>query len=160
MKDEVKLYLYAIKNNLNPELIKIDPLEVKKLYATGVIKRNSSGLYVAEEEAEIDSVEDWIGEYRELFKMAPKGDIGNKAQCIERMIWFLRETKYSKEEALEATSNYITDCIRSNRYAMLPHHFIHKSPVGRAKKDLTNSALYEWCDRLSHREEDAFSKMV
>lgn len=159
--DAALLYLYAIENNINPYLIEIDQETISALYAKKFIIRDSQGkLAVINEVASQDWFESWISDWRAKFKLAPKGNIGNKAKTIDNMKWFIRETGATYELIDRATDSYISFCIRNNRYSREPQYFIHKSDTKRAKS-LANSDLYEWVQRTQEEgQKDKFSTLV
>ena len=81
------------------------------------------------------NISEWYEEWRDLF---PKGINssgyryrGNRQQVFTNLTKFVRKyPKYSKEQILKATKNYITRCIKVGSYMMLAHYFINKQDVG------------------------------
>lgn len=82
-----------------------------------------------------NNVNDWYEEWRNLFPAGTNASgyhyRGNKGEVLLKLTKFVEKNpKYSKEEIMTATKNYISRCSRLNSYMMLAHYFIHKKEVG------------------------------
>lgn len=82
-----------------------------------------------------NNINDWYEEWRNLFPPGTNASgyhyRGNKGEVLIKLTKFVEKNpKYSKEEIMQATKNYINRCSRLNSYMMLAHYFIHKKEVG------------------------------
>ncbi len=101
-----------------------DEVEVRKEYLSEVLETEAK-------EAEAP-IADWIEEWIELF---PEGRFSgrllrtNGRDCLDRMTWFIKTFKYTKDHIFEATRQYIRDQAASpegHRYTRNSTYFICK----------------------------------
>jgi hypothetical protein len=98
----------------------------------------------------VESVEDWIDEWRNLFPtiLNPHNlcmGIGNKQVCVQRMDMFVSRVSYNKERIFKATRNYLADCIKHGRKAKLPQYFILPQETGPlAMRNIQTGDLYDY----------------
>jgi sensor c-di-GMP phosphodiesterase-like protein len=94
----------------------------------------------------VEDVDNWINEYRQLFKGKKVGAMGDRNTCLVRMREFVKNNPhFSKEHILNATRRYIAEK-SGNNYIYLRHadYFIKKSVVEDGKK-LEVSDLERYC---------------
>lgn len=99
-----------------------------------------------------NDVSEWYEEWRNLF---PKGINaggyhyrGNKGEILKKLSKFVENNpEYTKEQIMQATSNYINRMMRSGSYMMLAHYFIDKKDVG--------SSLLTELENLETRTEES-----
>lgn len=81
------------------------------------------------------NVESWIDDWRNLFPegINPAGYRyrGNKLEVTKKMLKFVANHPYSKEEIFEATKRYIERfSVRGYNYMQQAHYFIEKKDTG------------------------------
>ena len=97
-----------------------------------------------------ENVENWIDDWLQLFpsdKHFGRSLRTNSRDCLDRMRWFLANFKFSKEEVMEATKNYIESQRTSPegfKFARNSTYFILK---GRGNVDRTSELATE-CEKL------------
>lgn len=129
-------------SNLSEILLKLNQIKILKLIREGylILKNknenyeNIDNLIITEKGIELlkgninyketDSCENWINEYRDLFKNINKTRVGDKKDCIRKMNKFLKEYNTTKKEVLEATNYYINH-LESSLYIKDASNFIY-----------------------------------
>lgn len=97
---------------------------------------------------QIESVEDWIEEYRKLFKGVKIGVMGDPKACLNKMKEFLSENNYTKQQILDATKKYIATT--DPRFLQQADYFISK----RMGDGVLTSRLRNYCEEVSERSGD------
>lgn len=92
--------------------------------------------------------EEVVSTIQELFLTAPRGSRGNTAKCVTKLEWLKQTDNITDDEIVNATKEYIQECIELNRFAMLPQYFIHKAEDFSSKRKLEDSTLYEYIMRI------------
>lgn len=74
------------------------------------------------------NVDEWVDEYRGLFKGKKEGALGDKEMCKKHLIWLLTSyPEYNKEDILKAAKHYISSCAKEGyKYLMKSHYFLSK----------------------------------
>lgn len=96
-----------------------------------------------------NDVEDWIDEYRILFKGKKVGAMGDRKACVEKMRVFLSQNDYSKDEILSATERYIKS-LDNRAYLQQADYFINK----RMGDGTETSRLRNFCEEIQERADD------
>lgn len=93
-------------------------------------------------------VEDWIDDYRNLFKGKKPGAMGDRNACIIKMTEFLKKRPdVTPEIVLAATNKYITvESAQRWKYLMQADYFISKNQGNT--KDGRISKLEAYCDEI------------
>lgn len=108
----------------------------------------------------IDNIEEFVDEYRELFKGLKPGAMGDKNACIKKFERFMKEyPQFSKNVILNATKKYIDTEGNNSNYKFLQkaHYFIYKQ-VGTKDNEVSNLASF--CEEVGEVEEEGFTKML
>jgi hypothetical protein len=80
----------------------------------------------------VDDLETWIDEYIKIFPEPIRGQRnlrGDRDSCLSRMKWFLKKYKYTKEDILAATEEYINSQATTadgHKYTVTSDYFIKK----------------------------------
>lgn len=89
----------------------------------------------------IELVEDWIDEWRELFPKGRNGGNrpykGEKQNCINKMKWFIAQFNISKQDIFEVTKQYIKSVI-DPAYISCADYFIIKDGISRLHMEYEN----------------------
>lgn len=89
----------------------------------------------------IELVEDWIDEWRELFPKGRNGGNrpykGEKQNCINKMKWFISEFKIPKEDIFNTTIQYIKS-VTDPAYISCADYFIVKDGISRLHMEYEN----------------------
>ena len=96
------------------------------------------------EEAQDSAIENWIDDYRRLFKDARNapGIMGDRAGCIKKMKAFMKAyRKYTKDDIIKAAEYYIST-INNPMYLQQADYFISKN---------SNSRLASFCEELQEK---------
>lgn len=86
-------------------------------------------------------VEEWIEDYRALFKGIKPGSMGDKKACTLKMKDFLRENDYSKDQILIATKRYLNTT--NPLYIQQADYFIYKQ-----SEKVKQSKLRSFCEEI------------
>lgn len=71
-------------------------------------------------------IDEFISEYRSLWKGLKSGSMGSPDACKEKMIrWMTNNPQYSKEDILKAAKIYINS-LNNYQYLQAAHYFIYK----------------------------------
>lgn len=99
-------------------------------------------------EVDTSSLEEFIKEYRNLFKSKKVGVMGSSTTCLKNMQEFMKTyPQYSKEHILKATSAYIDSCASDGyKYLQQADYTIFKA-VDHTKAGRT-SRLLQWCEEI------------
>jgi len=99
-----------------------------------------------------DDVENWIDEYRKLFKdTRASGKLVDKKSTLKKMLWFISEyPEYnSKSLILRATEKYINENNENNfKYLQRCDYFISKQDTSKIKV----SRLAGYCEQIKDDE--------
>jgi len=132
--DELIDILNELQKRKLIRIIDYDNLEIK-------LKTQVSNLVEAD-------INDFISQYRGLFKGKKVGAMGSSDSCAKNMAEFMKTyPNYSKEHILKATEAYIKSCANSNyTYLQQADYFIFKAQdhtkAGRM------SRLLQWCEEI------------
>jgi len=158
---EGQLYLLACFHNL--DTVYFSEETIRQVNSIGIVERdyktNTLEWHVAlYDNQNIDSVWDWVNEYRELFASKNKERSGSKKTCIARMKVFFQENPHvRKQDVLEATKMYLRGV--EPQYVKTAERFIYDGQ-GAWKTSL----LSQWVERLleikSKQLEDPNSKLM
>jgi hypothetical protein len=142
------LYLLGIYHNLdNVSEIIPEPI-IRAINALGIVERNYKDntiewyipLYNGQN---VDSVWEWVNEYRKLFASKNKEREGNKKACVQRMkIFFSENPEVRKQDVLDATNNYLRTV--EPTYVKMAERFIYDGQ-GAFK----TSMLLQWVEKLN-----------
>lgn len=151
------LYQYLCRKKLLEEADEVSPY-LYQLTEKGVDLVNfleSQAVNIKEEEKSTEKnteeVKDWISTYISLF---PEEIIygrylrSSPRECIDRMQWFMKKYKYSKQTILKATADYIDSQSSSpdgHKFTTGSNYFIFK---GKDSVDRA-SGLAAWCERAT-----------
>jgi hypothetical protein len=87
-------------------------------------------------------IDQFIEEYRNLWKGLKVGSMGSPMACKEKMIrWMKENPSYSKEDILKAARIYIKS-VNDYQYLQAAHYFIYKKDNGK-EEDSRLSAFIE-----------------
>jgi hypothetical protein len=97
----------------------------------------------AKEPAPMQTVEQWIDEYRKLFRGKKNGAMGDKNTCIAKMRDFIfKNPQYSKDDILKATAKYIASKSEQNYlYLRQADYFIKKQVLEDGSKIFISDLL-------------------
>lgn len=96
--------------------------------------------------AKINDVSNWIEDYRKRFKGIKNNAMGDSKACIKKMQVFMKNNpKYSKEDILRATDNYIKETVPM--YVKQADYFIYKT----GNDNIAVSSLGMYCERLGNK---------
>lgn len=110
-----------------------------------ILLEKATKLFINDKVTEaIHEVDQWIGDYRNLFKGIKIGSMGDPNACLKKMKLFLKvNPKYTKEQIFEATKAYIKNT--EPRYTMQADYFISKT--GNDK--IATSKLLSWLEQIN-----------
>lgn len=94
-----------------------------------------------------DDIEEWIEEYRDLFKSTGPGKTADVKTLIKKMKWFYKEYPELADKSLilNATERYIsTESLSSYRYLQRADYFISKEDSSKIKV----SRLASYCQDI------------
>lgn len=95
--------------------------------------------------------EEWINEYRDIFKGKRDGSMGSKGACIKKMDRFMAaHPEYDKEHILKATRRYIASLKNDFRFIQQADYFISKEDHNK----IVTSRLENFCEEVDLREKD------
>jgi hypothetical protein len=151
-------YLVALhtRKSTHLDLAKLELLGLIKVMANEVVLRQKgidliSNIDIKEViESVAEAPEEWIEDFRTLFKGKKPGAMGDKKGCLMKMKRFLKENPtVTKEEIFTATESYIQSCA-SDRYKYMQRsdYFIFKQDVHKGE----TSNLAAWIDELDGGE--------
>lgn len=113
------------------------------------LRAKGKELFKQENHDSFMSVEEWIDEWRLLFKGKKKGAMGDKKACIKKMNKFMKENpSIDKDLIYKATNMYIEDQAPNYTYLQYADYFISKE--GTDKVARSNLSIY--CDRIIHND--------
>lgn len=144
-KNEGVLYLLSIYHNVESNCISEKTIRI--VNNLGVVERdyktNTLIWQVALYEGQnVDSVWDWVNQYRDLFASKNKERTGSKKTCVLRMKMFFAENPHvRKEDVLEATALYLRSV--EPQYVKTAERFIYDGQGNYKTSMLTN-----WVERV------------
>ena len=144
-KNEGVLYLLSIYHNVESNCISEKTIRI--VNNLGVVERdyktNTLIWQVALYEGQnVDSVWDWVNQYRELFASKNKERTGSKKTCVLRMKMFFAENPHvRKEDVLEATALYLRSV--EPQYVKTAERFIYDG-----QGNYKTSMLTQWVERV------------
>jgi len=144
-KNEGVLYLLSIYHNVESNCISEKTIRI--VNNLGVVERdyktNTLIWQVALYEGQnVDSVWDWVNQYRELFASKNKERTGSKKTCVLRMKLFFSENPHvRKEDVLEATALYLRSV--EPQYVKTAERFIYDG-----QGNYKTSMLTQWVERV------------
>ena len=144
-KNEGVLYLLSIFHNIESNCIaeKI----VRIVNNLGIVERDYKTntlmwhlpLYDGQN---VDSVWEWVNQYRDLFATKNKERSGSKKTCVMRMKLFFSENPHvRREDVLEATAMYLKNV--ESQYVKTAERFIYDG-----QGNYKTSMLSQWVDRV------------
>jgi hypothetical protein len=143
------LYLRLLGRTV-PKTI-LDNISLKSLEDKGFIKVVDEGFVKRPKLAamfknmlSVDEIESWIDEWRHIWpsgiKSGGKLVRGTRYDCANKMLNFLKETSYTKEEVFAAAKAYCLERKSANfEYMTIANYFIKKG---------NDSPLEAWCEQL------------
>lgn len=140
----IAIYDFVNLKKLEEELyIKITGENIEEVFP----RQKCIDLFQSKEEK---TVEYWIEDWIQLFPTGIKSGgyyiKSDKADCLKKMIKFLKTRKYTKDVIFQATKNYIAEKEKVNyAYIQQAHYFIEKDGV---------STLATFCANVNVKEED------
>lgn len=144
-KNEGVLYLLSIYHNVESNCISEKTIRI--VNNLGVVERdyktNTLIWQVALYEGQnVDSVWDWVNQYRDLFASKNKERTGSKKTCVLRMKMFFAENPHvRKEDVLEATAMYLRTI--EPQYVKTAERFIYDG-----QGNYKTSMLTQWVERV------------
>lgn len=144
-KNEGILYLLSIYHNVESNCISEKTIRI--VNNLGVVERdyktNTLIWQVALYEGQnVDSVWDWVNQYRDLFASKNKERTGSKKTCVLRMKLFFSENPHvRKEDVLEATALYLRSV--EPQYVKTAERFIYDG-----QGNYKTSMLTQWVERV------------
>lgn len=141
------LYLLGVYHNLDgiSEIIP-EPI-IRIVNSLGIVERNYKDntiewhipLYNGQN---VDSVWEWVNEYRKLFASKNKEREGSKKVCVQRMkLFFAQNPEVRKQDVLDATTMYLRTV--EPKFVKMSERFIFDGQ-GNYKM----SMLLQWVERL------------
>lgn len=105
------------------------------------IEQKSKSKKTEEEEVTIDWIDDYMFKFSHT-KTGVPGKAGDKKDVIKKMIKFLKDYDFTKDEILKAVDLYIANLVSNNsiRFIQECGYFISKKVEG-----ITKSNLATWC---------------
>ena len=143
--DESTLYLLSIFHDLSADCI--TDKTIRLVNNLGIVERdyktNTLLWHVAlYENQNVDSVWDWVNQYRELFATKNKERAGSKKTCVMRMKLFFSENPHvRKEDVLEATTMYLRTV--EPQYVKTAERFIYDG-----QGNYKTSMMSNWIERV------------
>lgn len=143
--DESILYLLSIFHDLESNCI--TDKTIRLVNNLGIVERDyktntllwHTALY---ENQNVDSVWDWVNQYRELFASKNKERAGSKKTCVMRMKLFFSENPHvRKEDVLEATTMYLRTV--EPQYVKTAERFIYDG-----QGNYKTSMMSNWIERV------------
>ena len=141
------LYLLGIYHNLDG-ISEIIPEPIVRLVNNlGIVERNYKDntiewhvpLYDGQN---VDSVWEWVNEYRKLFASKNKEREGNKKSCVQRMkMFFAQNPEVRKQDVLDATTMYLRTV--EPKFVKMAERFIFDG-----QGNYKTSMLLQWVERL------------
>lgn len=125
-KDLTLTFLLTVFYDLKP--LPIPPLVKQVLFQERILYKNyetsketiEMSLFVKEE----DTL-NWVDEYRELFRGIKLGSMGDRNGVVKNLKKFIKNTKCTKKQILDATKYYIKNT--DPKYIQKAHYFVYKS---------------------------------
>jgi len=144
-------YLLCQYYNVDVSFIKLSKPYIVQLYRLGLLEITKSGILVKGlfddtqfKQFTQQSVEQIVNEnidsYRSLFKGVKTGSLGNKNDCITKMIrWMYTNPQYSFNQVLEKTKGFIKVKKEAGENVFIPQadYFIYKITNGEEKSTLS-----------------------
>lgn len=128
---EEQEFILRERGKIFMELVSIDKIPTKK-----VSKREPNSEF-----------EDFIQEYRLLWKGRKAGSMGSRLTCIEKMLrWMEENPTYTKEEILKAAKLYL-DGLENYRYLQRADFFIFKQDDNKVESSRLSAFIEEIDDR-------------
>jgi hypothetical protein len=152
-------YLEALHSgqSINVDLDKLQEMGLIKITSNSIVLRKK-GIDLLNEPRFVTSVttvverpEEWIEEFRKLFKGKKPGAMGDKKGCLMKMKRFLQENpEVTKDQIIAATKSYIQSCASDGyRFLQRSDYFIYKQDNHKGE----SSRLSAWIDELDGSEE-------
>lgn len=144
-KNEGVLYLLSIYHNVESNCISEKTIRI--VNNLGVVERdyktNTLIWHVALYEGQnVDSVWDWVNQYRDLFAAKNKERTGSRKTCVMRMKMFFAENPHvRKEDVLEATAMYLRTI--EPQFVKTAERFIYDG-----QGNYKTSMLTSWVERV------------
>lgn len=144
-KNEGVLYLLSIYHNVESNCISEKTIRI--VNNLGVVERdyktNTLIWHVALYEGQnVDSVWDWVNQYRDLFASKNKERVGSRKTCVQRMKMFFAENPHvRKEDVLEATTMYLRTI--EPQFVKTAERFIYDG-----QGNYKTSMLTSWVERV------------
>lgn len=141
------LYLLGIYHNLDGISEVIPEPIIRIVNSLGIVERNYKentvewhiALYNGQN---VDSVWEWVNEYRKLFALKNKERDGNKKACVQRMkLFFSQNPEVRKQDVLEATTMYLKTV--EPKFVKMSERFIFDG-----QGNYKTSMLLQWVERL------------
>lgn len=105
-------------------------------------------------------IEDFVDEYRELWRGRKAGSMGSRTACVQKLTrWIKENPQIQKEQIMQAAKLYLDTEGRNSTYLQRADYFIYKQE-GSSK--IENSRLSAYIDDVlddSQPEEDWTSKL-
>jgi len=148
------LYLLGVYHNLDGVSEIIPEPIIRAINALGIVERNYKDntiewhipLYDGQN---VDSVWEWVNEYRELFASKNKERSGSKKTCVLRMKLFFQQNPHiRKQDVLEATRNYLRTV--EPKFVKTAERFIYDG-----QGNYKTSLLSTWVERLIETKNQA-----
>lgn len=156
-RDEALSYLLGVYFNLK-NAMKLYPTEVmNKVNYLKIFEINAFTdkiQWIIPLFSDWDTKDDFIEQYRNLFKAVDVTKAGDRPTIIKKMKRFMEEyPQYTKEQILEATRAYIDDYLMNNtslQFLQNAKYFIKK------ERNPAGSKLLEWLE-IMKEQKDRFS---
>lgn len=153
-----QVFLHLLRNDINTlsSLLAKDLLKIDKehLISSGYIfawRDNVKNIIVSKRRVpKSQAVEEWIEDYRALFKNKKSGAMGTRKTCIEKMIKFIKEyPEYSDPELILAAATRYINTQRASGYTYLQRA---DYVISKKDSDSVTSRLAAFCEEVAESE--------
>lgn len=156
LQRQLKFKNTLIRNLYRRNFIEIPEVDIENIGLSTNIKLTDKALEIVEEEPLVEDLT-WFKDWYELWPAGVKSGgyyvRSGERDCLKKMKSFMKKYKYTPEEIMKATNNYLnTMAAKGFDYMKLATNFIDKDGV---------SSLAAECEALSsNRETQSFIKDV
>jgi len=135
---------FLLKPEMGSELTKLGYIITIK--DTIQLTAKGKELFPKKEEVIVDTFEEFVEKYRDLFKGLKTGSRGDKNACVVKMKKFVADNSiYTTEVILNATQRYINSCKRDGyKFLQQADYFISKQDNNK----IVSSRLLTFCEEV------------
>jgi hypothetical protein len=144
-------YLLCTYFGIDVNIIKLSKPYILQLYRLGILEITKSGILVkglfedfTSDKVTHQSIEEIVSSnidsYRSLFRGIKPGSLGNKQDCVSKMIrWMYTNPSYTFNDILNKTNSFIQIKLARNEGIFIPQadYFIYKVVNGEEKSTLS-----------------------